>query len=130
MLVKLFGFTLAAAIALTSLAMMVWGERWHKAELAAYGGDRRPWWFYALSALVIGFYLAALVSFTGSDKSWAGWVLMVFIPLAWILKSALLIFNPKGREKVTALSSGSAWGKIGLARLPLVLILATLAALI
>ncbi len=129
-LVKLFGFVLAAGIALTSLAMMLLGERWHKAEVAAYGGARRPWWFYALSALVVGFYLLALTGFLGGEKSWAGWVLMVLIPTAWLIKNILLIFNPKGRTKVTALSEGSGWTKIGLARLPLALILAALAALV
>jgi len=127
--VKLFGFTLAAGIALTSLAMMLLGERWHKAEVAAYGGERRPWWFFALSALVIGFYLLALAGFLEGEKSRAGWVLMVFIPVAWLLKSILLIFNPTGRTKVASLSRGSDWVKVGLARMPLALILAVLAAL-
>ncbi len=128
MWVKAFGFTLALGIALTSLAMMVWGERWHKAEVAAYGGERRPRWFYLLSALVVGFYLFALLNFAGGDKTWASWVLMVFIPVAWTLKGILLIFNPQGRAKITALSERSDWMKIGLARLPLALILTALTA--
>ena len=126
-IVKLFGFTIATAALFTSIAMFVMGAKWQKIELAAYGGNRRPWWFIALSAIIILFYIAALVSFIGNDKTWASWAMVVIIPIGWGLKAALIFFNSKGRERVSSVSGDKSWVKIGLVRLPIALIFYLLA---
>ena len=126
-IVKLFGFTIATAALFTSIAMFVMGAKWQKIELAAYGGNRRPWWFIALSAIIILFYIAALVSFIGNEKTWASWAMVVIIPIGWGLKAALIVFNSKGRERVSSISGDKSWAKIGLARLPIALIFYLLA---
>jgi len=95
MIIKIFGYLLASAALFTSLAMALMGARWQAVERSAYAGQRRPLWFIILSILLVGVYLAALATFIGSaEKSWAGWLLMVVIPLGWALKAALVIFNP------------------------------------
>ena len=127
MLVKLFGYTLAAGILATSLAMMWLGGRWQKVEASAYAGERRPWWFWLGSLLLVGLYLAALVSFISGEKTWAGWALMVIIPLGWAIKGAAVIFNAKGRRAVTSIAGDEGWMKVALARLPIMVILAALA---
>ncbi len=127
MIIQVFGYTLAAAALFTSIAMALMGSRWQAVEQAAYAGERRPWWFILISILLIGLYLTALVSFIGMpEKSWAGWLLMVIIPIGWGLKGALIIFNPKGRQTVSAIQGDQNWRKIALARLPVAILLAGL----
>ncbi len=126
--VKLFGFILAAAALFTSTAMWVLGARWQAVEQSAYAGKRRPWWFILISILLIGFYLAALIVFIGAEgKTWAGWLLMVIIPAVWVIKGALVIFNPAGRKSVTAITGDQNWRNVALARLPIALLLGILA---
>ena len=125
---KLFGLILAVGALATSVAMVTLGGRWQKIEAAAYGGERRPLWFWACSALVIALYLAALVDFVGGDKTWAGWALIVVMPAGWAIKAAAVIFNSRGRQAVSAISGDQAWTKVGLARAPIAIILAALAA--
>ncbi|MDF2531045.1 MAG: hypothetical protein K0Q65_626 [Clostridia bacterium] len=127
-LVKAFGYTIALAALFTSLAMIIMGARWQKIERSAYAGEKRPWWFILLSALILLFYLSALVRFIGADvKTVAGWFMMAVIPIGWGLKAALVVFNQKGRKTVSDISGDQAWIKVGLARLPVVLIFALLA---
>jgi hypothetical protein len=127
MLMQAFGFALAGGVLFTSLAMIAMGGRWQSVEVAAYGADRRPWWFWLGSAAVIALYLAALASFiTTADRTWAGWILMVVIPLGWGIKGTLVTFNPKGRQAVTSISGDTAWVKVAAARLPIALVLALL----
>jgi cytochrome bd-type quinol oxidase subunit 2 len=127
MIIQLFGYFLAAAALFTSIAMALMGARWQAVEQSAYAGERRPWWFVLISILLVGLYLAALVSFIDmSEKSWAGWFLMVFIPIGWGLKGTLIIFNPKGRQTVSAIEGDQNWRKIALARLPIAILLAVL----
>jgi heme/copper-type cytochrome/quinol oxidase subunit 2 len=126
MYIKLFGYFLAIIALLVSLAMAISGGRWQALEKAAYGEKKRPWWFIALSILLIGLYILALVSFIGAEKNWAGWLLMVVIPLIWGLKGALLVFNPKGRQAVSGLEGDQNWRKVALARFPIAILLGIL----
>lgn len=126
MYVKMFGTFLTVVALLASLAIAFMGGRWQAVEMAAYGGKRRPWWFIVLSILLIALYALALVSFIGDQKNWAGWLLMVVIPLGWGLKGALLVFNPKGRQAVSTLEGDQNWRKVALARLPIAIILGIL----
>lgn len=127
MLVKIFGLVLAAGAFGISLAMMIMGGRWQRIEMAGYGGVRRPWWFYAISLGLIGFYVIALVSFIGGEKTWGGWGVMVFIPVVWAIKGIVLVFNPKGRKVVSSILGNEGWIKVGLARLPVAIILGVFA---
>jgi len=129
-LVNWFGYILALGIVATSLAMIALGGRWQAIEASAYSGERRPWWFWVLSTLLIVFYLAALVVFLTGEKSIAGWILMVLIPVGWVIKGGLVIFNAKGRQTVSSVTGDANWVKIGLLRLPVALGLAVLAALV
>lgn len=125
--VKLFGYFLASAAFFTSLAMALMGARWQAVEQSAYASERRPWWFVTASVLLIGFYLFALYHFIGAaPKTWAGWLLMVILPLGWGLKAALVVFNPKGRAAVSAIEGDQNWRKVALARLPIALLLGVL----
>jgi hypothetical protein len=126
MSIKLFGYFLASIAFFVSLAMALSGGRWQALEQAAYGGKRRPWWFIALGILLIAMYILALVSFINGEKNWAGWLLMVFIPVVWMLKGALLVFNPKGRQAVSGLEGDQNWRKVALARFPIAVILGIL----
>jgi hypothetical protein len=127
MTIQLFGSFLASAALFTSIAMALMGARWQAVEQSAYAGQRRPWWFILISILLVGLYLAALVTFIGTpEKTWAGWLLMVVIPVGWGLKAALVIFNPKGRQAVSAIEGDQNWRKVALARLPIAILLAVL----
>jgi H+/Cl- antiporter ClcA len=128
MLAKLFGYLLAAGIAATSLAMMIMGGRFQRVEAAAYAGERRPWWFYAVGLPLIGLYVVSLIDFLRARRrNWASWVLILLIPLGWTVKGALVVFNPEGRQTVSSIEGNAAWRKVGLARLPLAVVLAFLA---
>lgn len=127
MLIKLFGFGLAGGVVLTSIAMAWLGGRWQKIESSVYAGEKRPAWFWLVSVLVIALYAAALVSFISGEKTWASWLLMVVIPLGWLAKAGMVIFNPKGRSTVSAISGDKNWIAIAAARLPAAVLLAVLA---
>jgi len=129
MLVNLFGLVLAGGILLTSILMMALGGRFQKVEAAAYAGTNRPWWFWLVSLLVIAMYSAALITFINDEKTWAGWLLMIVIPVGWAVKAVLVTFNPTGRQTVSGISGDESWGKIALARLPIALVLGALALL-
>jgi hypothetical protein len=125
--VKLFGFLLASAALLTSLAIALMGARWQAVEQSAYAGERRPWWFVAASVLLIGSYLFALYQFVNAaPKTWTGWLLMVILPLGWGLKAALVVFNPKGRAAVSSIAGDRNWRNVALARLPIAILLGVL----
>ncbi len=128
LLIKVFGYLLASAVLLTSLAMALIGGRWQAVEQSAYAGQRRPLWFIALSVLLVGLYLAALAAFSGSaEKTWAGWLLMVVLPVGWGLKAALVVLNPQGRAAVSAIAGDQNWRTVALARLPIAILLGVLA---
>lgn len=125
--VKLFGYFLAGGVVLTSLLIMAMGAKWQAVEAAAYGAKKRPTWFVLGSLLLLGIYAAALFDFFGAEKTWATWALVVVIPLGWVLKGAIIVFNPVGRKKVASISGGQAWFKVALARLPIAILLGVLA---
>jgi hypothetical protein len=127
MLIKMFALLLAAGVVGTSLAIISMGGRWQQVEAAAYGGERRPWWFWLASLVLLGLYAGALFTFITGDKNWATWVLVVILPLGWALKGVLLVFNKKGRQTITSITGDQAWIKVGLARLPVALVLVVLA---
>ena len=127
MYIKLFGYLIAAGVAFTSLAMYVMGARWQAVEQAGYGGKSRPWWFCLLSAILIGLYVLAVANFVGADKNWATWTLVVFFPVGWVLKGALIVFNAKGRQAVISVEGDQNWHKIAFARLPIAFIICVLA---
>jgi energy-converting hydrogenase Eha subunit G len=126
-MVSMFGYLLAAAVIGTSLAMLILGRKWQAIEHKAYGEEKRPWWFWIISAVVFGLYVYALIEFITFPKNWASWILMVMIPVGWGAKAALIFFNKEGRETVSNISGDESWGKIALARLPVALILGLLA---
>jgi hypothetical protein len=125
--IRLFGFIIATGVIFTSLAMMIMGGRWQKIESSAYSGQRRPIWFILISICLVVLYITAFVNFISSDKNWASWILMCLLPIGWTIKGALVIFNKEGRKKVSNISGDNAWIKIGLARLPVAVILIALA---
>ncbi|HSQ88795.1 hypothetical protein [Romboutsia sp.] len=124
--IRLFGFIIAAGVVFTSLAMMIMGGRWQKIEASAYSGKRRPIWFILISICLIALYIIAFINFIPSDKNWASWILMCLLPIGWVIKGILVVFNKEGREKVSNISGDKAWIKIGLARLPIAVLLIVL----
>jgi len=125
--VKLFGYFLTFAALLASFAIGLMGGRWQTVEQSAYAGKRRPWWFIAASFLLVGFYLFALYHFaSAAPRTWAGWLLMVILPLGWGLKAALVVFNPRGRAAVSSIAGDQNWRKVALARLPIAILLGVL----
>jgi len=129
MWVEVFGYGLAALALATSVCMLALGRRWQRIEAAAYGGIRRPAWFWLAAAILIMLWVLAAWDFAASAKTWAGWALVVGVPLIWSVKAAALVFNPKGRKAVSGIDTDAGWRKIGLARLPVAAILAVLTAL-
>lgn len=125
--VQAYGYSLAAAAALVSVVMFVMGGRFQNVEASAYAGKKRPWWFVAISLVLLAGYGYVAYSFLQLDKTWAGWALVVLLPLGWGLKAAMVIFNPKGRATVSAISGDNAWRKVALARFPVAIVLALLA---
>lgn len=126
MFIKLFGYALAAGIVFTSLAMIILGARFQMIEASVYTGKQRPWWFWLIAIFVFGLYVGALIHFIGGVKTWAGWALVVLLPLGWAIKAALVIFNPKGRQAVSSISGDQSWIMVGLTRLPIAIFLAIL----
>jgi cytochrome bd-type quinol oxidase subunit 2 len=129
MFIKVFGYTLAGGIILTSLLIALMGGRWQQVESRAYAGERRPGWFIVVSLVLVALYITALADFVTADKTWAGWLLVVVIPLGWLLKGAAVIFNQAGRQKVAAIAGDAAWLKVAAMRLPIAAALAGLASM-
>lgn len=129
MWVAVFGYGLAALALATSLGMIVLGRRWQRIEAAAYGGERRPIWFWAAAAGLLVIWALAAWEFAASDRNWAGWVLIAGVPLGWTLKGAAVVFNSEGRKAVSGIDTDKGWRRIGLARLPIVIVLVALTAL-
>lgn len=126
----LFGATLTLLAAMTSAGMMLFPSRWRKLEVWAYGGRRRPWPVLALALVLLVLWTLALLDFAqrpAGDRNWAGWTLVIAVPVLWVVKSAALVFNARGRAAVSSISSARSWRRIGLARLPIALVLAALA---
>lgn len=129
-LMSAFGAVLAVGVAATSAAMIVMGGRWQRIEAGVYGGARLPRWFVVTATSLVVLYLVALVQFIAADdKTSAGWILALLIPVGWALKAAIVVLRPAGREKVSGISGDRSWTMIGLARLPLAAVLAVLAVL-
>jgi hypothetical protein len=84
---------------------------------------------WGLAALLLAFWGLAAAQFAlrpDSGRTWAGWALVACVPALWGVKSAALAFNPRGRAAVSSVSDPRAWRLIGLARLPIVPVLAAL----
>ena len=126
-LVQGYGYFMATIAALASVVMFIMGGKFQRVEANAYAGKKRPWWFVLISVLLIVAYGAVFYNFLQLDKNWASWVLVVLMPVGWGLKAAIVVFNPKGRKTVSAISGDSAWRKVALARFPIAVILAVLA---
>jgi len=125
--IQAFGYSLAAGILFTSLAMFILKGKWQKIEAAAYSGGKRPIWFIIVSVAILVFYIASIVQFIMLPKTAGGWVLALLLPLGWLIKALLVIFNAKGRKKVSEISGDSAWIAIGLSRLLVAILLAVAA---
>jgi hypothetical protein len=109
--------------------MLLVPERWGRLEALAYGGARRPWPVWGLAAVLLALWGLGAVDFalrSDTGRTWAGWALVAGVPALWAVKSAALVFNPKGRAAVSSVSDPKTWRRIGLARLPIVLFLAAL----
>ncbi len=63
------------------------------------------------------------------ERTWAGWALIVGVPLVWALKTGLLVFNSNGRKAVSGIDTDAGWRKIGYARLPIAATLLIITAL-
>ncbi|GAA6202885.1 hypothetical protein [Aquicoccus sp. SU-CL01552] len=124
--IEVFGYGLAVLALATSLGMIAMGRRWQKVEARAYGGVRRPKWFLGATLCLGGLWILAAFDFARSEQTIAGWALIAGVPLVWSMKAALIVFNPKGRKAVTAIDTDAGWRKIGLARLPIALVLVIL----
>lgn len=125
----IFGVSLTLLAAAASLGMLLLPERWGRLEVWAYGGARRPWPVWGLAALLLALWGLGVVDFalrSDAGRTWAGWALVAGVPALWAVKSAALVFNPWGRAAVSSVSDPKTWRRIGLARLPIVPVLATL----
>jgi len=125
----IFGVSLTLLAAATSLGMVLFPERWGRLEAWAYGGARRPWPVWALAGLLLALWILGAADFAlrpDTGRTWAGWALVAGVPALWAVKSAALVFNPKGRAAVSSVSDPKTWRRVGLARLPIVPVLAAL----
>jgi uncharacterized membrane protein len=129
MWIAIFGYGLATLALVTSVGMLILGRRWQALEASAYGGARRPIWFWfaAVGLLIVWAFAAA--EFAASNRTLAGWTLIAGVPLVWALKAAALVFNPTGRKAVSGIDTDKGWRRIGLARLPIGAVLVVLTAL-
>ena len=125
--VQIYGYAIAAFAALASVVMFAMGGKFQNIEANAYAGKKRPWWFVAISIILIMAYGYVVFNFVQLEKTWASWALVVLLPVGWALKAAMVVFNPKGRATVSAISGDSAWRKVALARFPIAIILSVLA---
>ena len=125
----IFGLSLPGLAAATSFGMLLVPERWGRLEVWAYGGARQPWPVWGLAALLLALWGLGALDFalrSEAGRTWAGWALVAGVPALWVVKSAALVFNPRGRAAVSSVSDPKTWRRIGLARLPIVLVLAAL----
>ncbi|WP_343081381.1 hypothetical protein [Ostreiculturibacter nitratireducens] len=125
----IFGASLTLLAAATSLGMLLFPKRWGMLEVWAYGGARRPWPVWGLAALLLALWGLGAVDFalrSDAGSTRPGWALVAGVPALWAVKSATLVFNPRGRAAVSSVSDPKTWRRIGLARLPIVLVLAAL----
>lgn len=128
MWIEIFGYRLTSLALATSLEMIVLGRRWQTIEASAYGGARRPIWFWIAAIGLLAIWAVAAVEFAASDRNWAGWTLIVGVPLVWAIKAVGLVFNPKGRKAVSGIDTNKGWRRIGLARLPICFVMIALVA--
>ncbi|MFU8863251.1 MAG: hypothetical protein ACNA7O_05000 [Rhodobacterales bacterium] len=125
----IFGVSLTLLAAATSLGMLLLPERWGRLEVLAYGGAQRPWPVWGLAALLLALWGLGVVDFalrSDTGRTFAGWALVAGVPALWAVKSAALVFNPRGRAAVSSVSDPDTWRRVGLARLPIVLVVAAL----
>ena len=102
---------------------------YNHAGFDTYGGARRPWQVWALAGLLLALLALGLADFARASegtRNWAGWALVVGVPLLWAFKAAALVFNAKGRAAVSSISRAQDWRRIGLARLPIAVLLAVM----
>jgi len=128
MWVQIFGYGLTAFALASSLGMIAMGRRWQAIEAAAYGGARRPVWFWLAAAILLVLWALAAWDFVQTERTLAGWVPIAGVPFVWALKASLLVFNPKGRKVVSEIDTDAGWRKVGYARLPIAVVLAVLTA--
>lgn len=127
--VEIFGIALTLLAAATSAGMILFADRWQALEAWAYGGARRPWQVWVLAVALLVLWALALGAFLlepDAARTWAGWALVAGVPALWAVKAVALVFNPKGRAKVSGISDPRSWRRIGLARLPIAVVLAVL----
>lgn len=125
----IFGVSLTGLAAATSLGMLLFPRVWGRLETWAYGGTRRPWPVWGLAALLLALWGLGALEFalrSEAGRTWAGWALVAGVPALWAVKLAALVFNPKGRAAVSSVSDPKTWRRVGLARLPIVPVLAAL----
>lgn len=125
----IFGVSLTGLAAATSLGMLPFPQVWDRLETWSYGGARRPWPVWGRAALLLALWGLGAVEFavrSDAGRTWAGWALVAGVPALWAIKSTAMVLNPKGRAAVSSVSDPKTWRRVGLARLPIVPVLAAL----
>jgi hypothetical protein len=122
-LTKMFGYTLAAIILLSGAALLWLREKWQKIEEVVYTRGKKPVWLWAPAAVALVFYAVVVWSFVTGPKLWAGWVLVLAVPAAWLVKTMLSYFFPTLRETVPEGAGSEVWRREALARVPAVILL-------